>query len=54
MDSHIFRHCVHTDKFGRIIKEGARAKKGAEARMIEKRLNKEGGGIRGEKKQRDW
>ena len=26
MDTHRFRHCVFTDKFGRIIKEGARSK----------------------------
>lgn len=53
MNAHGFFHKVHKDKVGRIVKEWARKKEDAKARMIGKHLNEEGRGGTRENKRRD-
>ena len=44
-----FCHYVRTDKFGKVVEEGARTNDGVEARLIGNHPTGEGGGTRGER-----
>ena len=53
MDANGFCNFVHMDEFGRLDKENARRRGGAEAKVARKRPSKGSGGGTGDKKQRN-
>ena len=53
MDTNGFCNYVHMDEFGRVDKEKARRRGGAEAKVAGKRPSERSGGGTGEKKQRN-